>query len=95
MLELIILYFLTKEIGKIAYSKGLKPLTWKLYTVAVWLIFEIIGIVIGLTIFGFDNIISAALVGIAFAVTGYFILRAQLNKLPDQMDDDIDRIGRN
>lgn len=95
MLEIIILYFLTKEIGKTAYSKGLKPLTWKLYTVGVWLLFEIIGFVIGLIIFGVDNIISAALVGIAFAVTGYFILRAQLNKLPNKIDDDIERIGRN
>ena len=33
MLELIALIFLTREIGKIAEKKGLKPLTWKIYLV--------------------------------------------------------------
>ncbi len=94
MLDLIILYFLTKEIGRIAYSKGLKPITWKIYTIAGWLIFEIVGLIIGFMIFGYDNIVSSALLAIAFAVTSYFIIKAQLNKLPDQIDDDIDRIGK-
>jgi hypothetical protein len=42
-----------------------------------------------------DNIISIALVGFAFAITSYFFIKAQLNKLPDQggLDDDIDNIG--
>ncbi|MEO8109018.1 MAG: hypothetical protein ABI594_03250 [Ginsengibacter sp.] len=96
MLDLIVLYFLTREIGKLAFKKGLKPLTWKIYNVVGWLLAELVGIIIGASIFGLDNFVSVQLVAFAFAITSYFIIKAQLNKLPDQdLDDDIDRIGRN
>ncbi len=96
MLDLVILYFLTKEIGKLAHDKGLKSSTWKIYTVVGWLLFEIIGLFIGLIIFGNDNLFSAILIAIAFAVTSYFIIKSKLNKLPDQnFDDDINNIGNN
>jgi hypothetical protein len=34
-------------------------------------------------------------VGLAFAITSYFFIKARLNNLPDQdgLDDDIDHIG--
>jgi|SRR6185312_10242048 len=95
MLELIALIFLTREIGKIAEKKGLKPLTWKIYLVIGWLFFEIIGIFVGVMIFGMNNLISVVLVGFAFAITSYFLIKSQLNKLPDRnIDDDIDNMGR-
>jgi len=93
MLEIIALIFLTKEIGKLAYDKGLKPLTWKIYTIVGWIISEIIGIIVGILIFGQDNLFSIVMVGIAFAITSYYIIKTQLNKLPDDFDDDINRIG--
>ncbi|MEO7960741.1 MAG: hypothetical protein ABIR19_04285 [Ginsengibacter sp.] len=94
MLDLIVLFFLTREIGKIAEKKGLKPLTWKLYNVGGWLGAELIGIMIGVVIFGMDNLVSVQLIAFAFAITSYFIIKAQLNKLPDQdINDDINRIG--
>ena len=95
MLEIIILIFLTKEIGKLAHHKGRKPGTWKIYTVAGWILSEIIGIVIGAMIFGKDNLFSIVLEGLTFAITSYFIIKAQLNKLPDHFDDDINNIGNN
>jgi hypothetical protein len=88
MLELIALIFLTREIGKIAEKKGLKPLTWKIYLVIGWLFFEIIGIFVGVMIFGTNNLISVVLVGFAFAITSYFLIKGQLNKLPDRNIDD-------
>lgn len=95
MLELIALIFLTREIGKIAEKKGLKPLTWKIYLVIGWLFFEIIGIFVGVMIFGTNNLISVVLVGFAFAITSYFLIKGQLNKLPDRnIDDDINDLGR-
>ncbi len=95
MLEIIALIFLTREIGKLATKKGLKPITWKIYTVIAWIFSEIIGLVIGIMLFGMDNIVSVVLVGITFAITSYFIIKAQLNKLPDHtFDDDINNIGR-
>lgn len=94
MLELIALIFLTREIGKLAEEKGLKPLTWKIYTIISWIITEIIGIIVGVMLFGKDNLFSVVLVGLAFAITSYFIIKAQLNKLPDQnFDDDINNLG--
>jgi hypothetical protein len=76
-------------------AKGLSPGTWKFYTVVGWIISEIIGLIIGFMIFGKDNLFSVAMIGITFAITSYFIIKAQLNKLPDYFDDDIDRIGKN
>jgi hypothetical protein len=37
MLDLIVLIFLTREIGRLAARKGLKPLTWRIYNVTGWL----------------------------------------------------------
>ena len=96
MLDLIVLFFLTKEIGRIADRKGLKTLTWKIYNVVGWLGAELVGVMIGVLIFGLNNIVSVQLIAFAFAITSYFIINAQLNKLPDRdIDDDINRIGRN
>jgi hypothetical protein len=62
--------------------------------VVSWIITEIIGFMLGLMIFGKDNLISVMLVGLTFAITSYFIIKAQLNKLPDQdLDDDINNFG--
>lgn len=94
MLEIIALIFLTREIGRLAEKKGLKPVTWKIYTVIGWLISETIGILVGAMMFGMNNLVSVVLVGILFAITSYFIIKAQLNKLPDHnIDDDINNLG--
>ena len=95
MLEIIILIFLTREIGRLAHSKGLKPGTWKIYTIVGWITLEIIGVIAGVIIFGKDNLFSIGMLGLAFGVTSYFIIKAQLTKLPDYFDDDIDNIGNN
>lgn len=95
MLEIIILVFLTIEIGKIAQRKGLKPLTWRLYNVFGYIAAEFVGVTVGIIIFGKDNLISVMLVGLAFAITSYFIIKAQLNKMPDQdYDNDINQLGK-
>ncbi len=93
MLDLILLFFLTREIGRLAYRKGLKPSTWQIYNVLGWLGAELIGVVIGILIFGLNNLVSIQLIAFAFAITSYFIIKAQLNKLPDDIDDDINKIG--
>ncbi len=93
MLEIIALVFLTKNIGSLAQRKGLKPGTWKLYTVLCWFGAEILGAFIGIGAFGSENIVGAILLGLGCAVGSYFILKANLDKRPDAMDDDINRIG--
>ena len=94
MLEIIALIFLTKNIGNLALDKGLKPGTWKLYTVLAWFASEIVGIALGIVIFGSENIFPAILVGIAAAITSYFIIKSTLEKKPNVMDDDIDQLGQ-
>lgn len=93
MLEIVLLYFLSKHVGKIAITKGLKPTTWKIYLVVGWIFSELTGLMIGFLIFGQKNIFSAILVGLAFAFGSYYSLRAMLLKFPDRIDDDIDKIG--
>lgn len=93
MIEIIALIFLTKEIGKIAASKGLKPGSWKLYTVLAWLGGEFLGLIIALMMFRPDNLISIMLVGLAGAFTGYLLVKNSLLKKPDNWQDDIDQIG--
>ena len=95
MLEIIALIFMTRDIGKLAASKGLKPLTWKIYTVLAWIVFEIWGFMVALMFFEKDNLFSIMMVGLMFAVTSYFLIKARLNKLPDnRFDDDIENLGR-
>ncbi|MBA3675290.1 MAG: hypothetical protein H0W75_10130 [Chitinophagaceae bacterium] len=89
MLEIIALIFLTKEIGKIAKTKGLKPGRWQLYTVLAWVAGEIVGFIIGLLIFEINNFVSIMLMGLAGAITGYFALKANLSRRPDAFEDDI------
>ena len=94
MLEIIALIFLTREIGKIAAAKGLKPFTWKIYLVLAWIIFEIWGFMIALLFFDKDNLFSIMMVGLMFAFTSYLLIKARLNKMPDKrFDDDIENLG--
>ena len=94
MIEIIALILLAKEIGRIAERKGLARRTWWLFLVIAWITGEFTGAVVGILIFGVNNIISVELVAIAGAITGYFIIKANLKKRPDVMDD-IDQIGNN
>jgi hypothetical protein len=65
MLEIIALIFLTRQIGRMAHDKGLKSSTWKLYTVLAWFTGEITGAVVGVMIFGVNNLFSVILVALA------------------------------
>lgn len=94
MLEIIALIFLTKEIGNLALQKGLRSRTWKIYTVLAWLTGEFAGAIIGILIFDTNNFVSIALVAVGGAVTGYLILKTNLSKRPDAIDE-IDQIGNN
>lgn len=93
MLEVIALWFLTKEVGKIALRKGEKPSRWKLFTVLAWFGAEFAGFLLAVMLFGTGNLIGLFLIGMMCAIGGYLVVKAQLSKLPDQADDDIDRIG--
>jgi hypothetical protein len=95
MIEIIVLYFLCKEIGKIAISKGLPPGKWKFNLVMAWIAAEIFGIIIGFIVFGKDNMFSCILLALGCAGSTYFLIKNYLSKLPDVIsDDDLNNIGR-
>jgi hypothetical protein len=94
MLEIIALIFITKSIGKLALQKGLKPRTWKIYTIAGWFAAEIIGVTAGLFLLNSRDLVALSLLGWIFAVGGFLIVRSALQKKPDDApEDDINRIG--
>jgi hypothetical protein len=76
-------------------QKGLKPGTWKLYAVLAWFGAKIAGAVIGFLMFGEEGLFPAILLGLACAVTSYFVLRSVLSKKPDHFEDEIGSIGVN
>ena len=98
MIDLILLIFLCRQIGNIARRKGLAPRKWIFNTVLTWLGFELIGLFIGVMLFGFDKNDEKSLYGLmAFAMAcgfgGYLLVKSTLDKKPDPMDDEINNIG--
>ena len=93
MLDLILLYFLAKNIGALAIKKGLPPLKWKLTLVGVWLAFEMLGLFFGIAFFGTGNLPALLALGLASAFGGYLLIRYILENKPDQ--NSFDDIGRN
>ena len=94
MIELILLYFLTKSIGNLASRKGLPTRRWKLFTVAAWLVFEFIGLLIGIAVFGTGNLYGLMAFGLVSAFGGYLTVKYILENKPDnKINDDIERIG--
>lgn len=93
-MDVIVLIFLAIKIGKLAVTKGLSAGRWRLNLVLAWIAGELIGVVIGMTIFGVDNQFSWLLIALGCALSSYFIIQNYLYKLPDILsDDDVNNIG--
>ena len=94
MTEIILLFLLAKSIGALAVKKGLPAGRWKFIMVMAWILFEMIGLAIGLSIFGKNNLIGLMGFGLICAFGGYLIVRYILeNKPDDEIKDEVDRIG--
>lgn len=95
MLEIISLILLTRIVGAKAVRKGLPPGRWKLYTVLAWFAFEILGFFIGSYFLGgMGGMLQLSLFAIFCGFGGYLFIKARLDKIPDTLNDDIDRIGQ-
>lgn len=94
MIELILLFLLTKNIGVLAERKGEQPGKWKVITVLSWIACEIIGLMLGLMLLGQRNLLGLMFFGLFSAFGGYLLVRYVLEKKPDATND-IDNIGRN
>lgn len=85
MLEIIVLIFLCKKIGELAIQKGQNPRKWKWFTVINWIVFQILGFIIGVNLFGVDmsNVFGLMAFAIMSAFGGYLMVRRNLERLPD------------
>ncbi len=98
MFDIIALFFLCKKMGILAIQKGLKPGLWKFYTVLAWLVAETIGVILAVGIYGQDilvkdNLMAVMSLALGCAFGGYLFIKAVLDKKPDALDEDINRIG--
>lgn len=98
MIEIIALIFLCKKMGNLAIQKGLKPGTWKIYTLLAWFVAEILGMILAVAIFGQDiikpeNLISVMALALISAYGGYLFIKSVLDKKPDSFEEDINSIG--
>lgn len=93
MIEIIALIVLCIKNGKLAAQKGLKPGIWKLYTVLAWIVTEMMGVILGIVLFGQENLIGIMSLGLVSAFGGYLFIKATLDKKPDSFEEDINRIG--
>jgi CDP-diglyceride synthetase len=83
MIEIIVLFFLGRQIGRMASRKGLSPKKWILYLVGAWVAAEFAGIVLGSILFGMSNLAGLLLFAIACAFGGYLMVRNRLEQMPD------------
>ena len=103
MIEIGALILTTRYIGKLAIQKGLKPNTWKIYSIACWFVFEFIGLTAGVVLFyqpdslpkmSFADLLPLMLLGLVCAFGGFLLVRSILQNKPNNTpDEDINRIG--
>jgi hypothetical protein len=94
LLEIILLVYFSRKIRGLAVNKNESKGKWTFILIITWILSEILGIVIGLFLFGQENLIMTAVVGWAFAVSSYFLVWASLNSVPDtSYDQMIDEMG--
>lgn len=83
MLEILAVIFLSGKIGDLAERKGQKKGKWKAYAILGWFISEIVGIAIGIAMFGSEEFGPMLLLGYGLAILSYFAIRQTLQKMPD------------
>lgn len=93
MIEIILLFFLTRNIGVLAERKGQPPGRWKLYTVLAWFLFEIGGAIVSYTIV--QDLMLNVIFGLVAAFGGFLLIKYRLERLPDDNSKDwTERIGQ-
>ena len=104
-IEIIVLVFLCRKNGQLAMQKGLKPNSWKLYTVLAWIGAEFTGCILALVVMvkpvpGFDvrnmaqsDIFAISAIAFFSAFGGYLLIRYILEKKPDAFDKNVNEIG--
>lgn len=93
MLEILLIIFLCRSMGKLALQKGQPEGRWKLYTALAWIFGEIGGVILSMMFI--QDIVVNILCGYGLATIIYLVLRQSLKNKPDvdHMQDWIDQIG--
>ncbi len=92
-MDIIILIFVSRRIWALAIQKGERPNRWVLYNIFAWVLTEVIGCVLAMMLFGSTNMVAVKSIGLFSAFGGYLFVRSILEKKPDSVDDDINKIG--
>jgi hypothetical protein len=95
LIELLILYFISVKIGKIAREKGLSVAKWRIYAILAWFFFEGIGAQLAMYHLGINppqnvdeiskillNNPEISLFGVFCAFGGYLFVRWLLERKP-------------
>ena len=94
-MDILLLIYLAFRINLLSKRKGAQVRKWIVNLVVGWVFGEIIGAGVGIIIFGIEDKFSWTLIGFGVALTVYFLIFNQLEKLPDIKNDDINNIGNN
>lgn len=89
-MDIILIIYLAWKMGRLAGSKGLSSVRWRWYTVLAWVGGEFVGILIGIMLWGQNNLLMLNLTGIGVAIAAYFTLRDRLLKKDDSLPTDFD-----
>jgi len=100
MPEIIILFFACRYIGKLALRKGVSPIKWKLITILMFLIFEMIGMNISMYNLGNPKIetmqqsveflkehLNVIFINLFVGFGGYLLVRFFLERKEDKVEE--------
>ena len=83
MIEIVVLYFLVRKLGKVAEQKGLSPFKWKINGILAWVGGEFFGFVLILELTKTQDIILSLLFAIGCGYLCFLLLRQYLQSMPD------------
>ena len=91
MLELIGVYFASKNIAEIAQSKGYSAGLYRFLTFLCWFGGEILGAVLGIILFG-EELFMIYVFALGSAIGSFLLLKQYVRNLPTRNDDEINEI---
>ena len=91
MLEIIGIYFASKNIAEIAQSKGYSAGLYRFLTFLCWFGGELLGAVLGIILFGEESLIIY-LVALGGAIGAFLLLKQYVNNLPTRTNNDASEI---
>jgi len=83
MIEIVVLYFLIRNLGELAAQKGLPPLKWKINGIFAWVGGEFLGFFVILELTKTQDLILSMLFAIGTGYLFFLLLRRYLQSMPD------------